>query len=417
LESQLLPPVDLSIQVCKHLQEPRRIPFSYIFSTTNLQKSTKKLATMPTTTRNEWKQQTAPQGSVTQNPAPTRRTGGRSATRQPIIDVSDEEDEGEDEDEFLPTSRAVQRPAPTRRGSVRSSMRHLIPEDSDDEDDGSFSPTQFPSSPPVRKPGTPLPNRTRPRPDHREPSITPPTISPLSPRRNSPTPDSEDEQAKSASEPEDDSEAESEQKLTEAVRKAKAKSAKLAEATRKRWADGRMKGPMEKRAATNEAKRAAKFAAQAAKNGPGPSQATTPEDQDEVVAPFRRARRAPPSTAVEDQEEVMAPTRCGRRAPPAPITIPKYSEDEDGDKEYEEDVDEDEDADDEPNPFAPRPKDTQPEHLRTGQMPYFTPYFKKPSFVPQPPITGKEAWAVGRVWDEEKKTFVVLDEKKLAKYS
>jgi hypothetical protein len=55
----------------------------------------------------------------------------------------------------------------------------------------------------------------------------------------------------------------------ELLRKKKRKSKKLAEATRKRWASGTMKGPMEKRKATNAAKKAAKLAADAAKLGGG----------------------------------------------------------------------------------------------------------------------------------------------------
>jgi hypothetical protein len=47
----------------------------------------------------------------------------------------------------------------------------------------------------------------------------------------------------------------------ELLRKKKRKSKKLAAATRKRWANGTMKGPMEKRKATNAAKKAAKLAA------------------------------------------------------------------------------------------------------------------------------------------------------------
>jgi hypothetical protein len=47
----------------------------------------------------------------------------------------------------------------------------------------------------------------------------------------------------------------------ELLRKKKRKSKKLAAATKKRWANGTMKGPMEKRKATNAAKKAAKLAA------------------------------------------------------------------------------------------------------------------------------------------------------------
>jgi hypothetical protein len=50
----------------------------------------------------------------------------------------------------------------------------------------------------------------------------------------------------------------------ELLRKKKRKSRKLAAATRQRWANGTMKGPMEKRKATNAAKKAAKLAAKVA---------------------------------------------------------------------------------------------------------------------------------------------------------
>ncbi|KAL2063708.1 hypothetical protein VTL71DRAFT_5513 [Oculimacula yallundae] len=61
----------------------------------------------------------------------------------------------------------------------------------------------------------------------------------------------------------------------EEARKKKQKSLKLAEATKQRWANGLMKGPMEKRAATNAAKKAAKDASKGAlPNGMPPSSFT-----------------------------------------------------------------------------------------------------------------------------------------------
>ncbi|KAE8445363.1 hypothetical protein EG329_013485 [Mollisiaceae sp. DMI_Dod_QoI] len=50
-----------------------------------------------------------------------------------------------------------------------------------------------------------------------------------------------------------------------------------------------------------------------------------------------------------------------------------------------------------------------------GQPPYFTPYFLRKDFVPQPPITGNEAWAANRVWNTDSKKWDVIDYDKLAK--
>jgi hypothetical protein len=47
---------------------------------------------------------------------------------------------------------------------------------------------------------------------------------------------------------------------------------------------------------------------------------------------------------------------------------------------------------------------------------FFTPYFKRPGFIPAPEVTGKEAWAKNRVWNEETKKFDIIDSEKIAKY-
>ncbi|KUJ21478.1 uncharacterized protein LY89DRAFT_681969 [Mollisia scopiformis] len=46
----------------------------------------------------------------------------------------------------------------------------------------------------------------------------------------------------------------------------------------------------------------------------------------------------------------------------------------------------------------------------------FTPYFKRADFVPQPPVTGNEAWAANNVWNEESKQFEKVNLYKLRKY-
>jgi hypothetical protein len=67
----------------------------------------------------------------------------------------------------------------------------------------------------------------------------------------------------------------------ELLKKKKRKSKKLADATKARWASGLMKGPMEKRKATNAAKKAAKLAAkQAIEGGIAPAGVAGPADVD-----------------------------------------------------------------------------------------------------------------------------------------
>lgn len=72
--------------------------------------------------------------------------------------------------------------------------------------------------------------------------------------------------------------------LTEAELKAKQKSAKLSAATKARWASGMMDGPMRKRQATNQAKKAEKLA-RATQNGTAPIQPTADSAPSTTAAP------------------------------------------------------------------------------------------------------------------------------------
>lgn len=103
----------------------------------------------------------------------------------------------------------------------------------------------------------------------------------------------------------------------EILRKKKRKSRKLAAATRQRWANGSMKGPMDKRKATNAAKKAAKLAEKAAKAAePAPIMASGPVVAD-GPAPVGNIAQ------VVQQELAQGVARGAEEVKKAPVTKPK----------------------------------------------------------------------------------------------
>ncbi|KAE8450646.1 hypothetical protein EG329_005990 [Mollisiaceae sp. DMI_Dod_QoI] len=122
--------------------------------------------------------------------------------------------------------------------------------------------------------------------------------------------------------------------MDEAELKAKQKSAKLSAATRARWASGKMIGPMQKRQATNEAKKAARLAAKAAQDSTAPPQPETVAGPSTAAPPAQQSTVPPPAPNPASAESSATRTSGRKRKPTVRAMGLDGADDDDDDSQY-----------------------------------------------------------------------------------